>query len=94
MYCNTKIIISAYKGNVIARLTYPAKSKSIDTFSDLLDLPDEATVGTFRFSSMNEILQETSDPTLKERKTCIISFLIYKQSGYMSFLLIMFSDFW
>ena len=66
--CNTKIIISAYKGNVIARLTYPAKSKCIDTFSDLLDLPDEATIGTFRFSSMNEILQETSDPTLKERK--------------------------
>ena len=65
---NTIIVILAYKGNVIARLTYPARSKSIDTFSDLLELPDEATVGTFRFSSMNEILQETSDPTLKERR--------------------------
>ena len=47
-------------------LTLPARSKAIDTFSDLLDLPEEATLGIFQWSSMNEILQETSNPILKE----------------------------
>ena len=47
-------------------LTYPARSKSIDNFADLLQLPEEATIGSFRWSSMHEILQETSDPILKE----------------------------
>ena len=50
----------------MAMLTLPARSKAIDTFSDLLELPDEATVGVFQWSSMNEMLQETSDPTLQE----------------------------
>ena len=58
-------IILAYQGNLMAMLTLPARSKAIDTFSDLLELPDEATVGIFQWSSMNEILQETSDPTLQ-----------------------------
>ena len=49
----------------MAMLTLPARSKAIDTFSDILELPDEATVGVFQWSSMNEILQETSDPTLQ-----------------------------
>ena len=59
-------IILAYKGNLLAMLTLPARSKAIDTFSDLLELPDEATVGIFQWSSMNEILQETPDPMLQE----------------------------
>lgn len=54
-------------------LTYPARSKAIDTFADLLELPWEATIGIYRWSSMNEILRESSDTTLQE---CFITKLI------------------
>ena len=63
---NVHEIILGYQGSLIAMLTYPARSKAIDTFADLLELPEEATIGTFRWSSMNEILRETTDPVLKE----------------------------
>ena len=63
-------IILGYQGSLIAMLTYPARSKAIDTFADLLELPEEATIGTFRWSSMNEILRETSDSILKVCSPC------------------------
>ena len=65
-FVNDNEIILGYQGSLIAMLTYPARSKAIDTFADLLELPEEATIGTFRWSSMNEILRETTDPVLKE----------------------------
>ena len=69
-FMNDKEIISGYQGSLIAMLTYPARSKAIDTFADLLELPEEATIGTFRWSSMNEILRETSDSILKVCSPC------------------------
>ena len=49
-------------------LTYPARSRAVDTFADLLDLPEEATIRVSRWSSMNEILQHSSDPILEVLK--------------------------
>ena len=55
----------AYQGGLITSLTYPARSKAIDTFEDLLQLPEEATIGTYPWSSMDEILKESTDTTLQ-----------------------------
>ena len=46
----------------MASLTYPERSKAIDTFEDLLQLPEEATVGTYPNTI---ILQNSTDPTLQ-----------------------------
>ena len=56
----------AYIGNLVASLTKPARTKAINTFGDILDLPNEASV----FLSTGQwgvylSLKETSDPILK-----------------------------
>lgn len=56
----------AYVGNLVASLTKPARTKAINTFGDILDLPNEASV----FMSTGQwgvylSLKETSDPILK-----------------------------
>ena len=56
----------AYVGNLVASLTKPARTKAINTFGDILDLPNEATV--FLWSQSGGVylsLKETSDPMLK-----------------------------
>ena len=56
---------SAYRGGLIASLTYPARSKAIDTFEGVLQLPKDSTIWVLQWSSMWEMLQETSDPVLQ-----------------------------
>ena len=53
-------------GNLVASLTYPARTKAINTFEDLTKLPDD----TFVFMSKTavriaEMLTNATDPTLK-----------------------------
>lgn len=55
----------AYNGNLIAHLTFPARSKGVDTFADILKLPEEATIAAFQGTSIMDILQETTDPVLQ-----------------------------
>ena len=59
------ISFTAYNGSLIACLTYPARSRSIDTFLDILKEPEEVTVYTYKYSSQTEILQESSNPVLQ-----------------------------
>ena len=56
---------SAYNGNLIAHLTFPARSKGVDSFADILKLPEEATIAAFQGTSIMDILQETTDPVLQ-----------------------------
>ena len=46
-------------------MTLPVRSKAIDTFADLLDLPIDATVAISRWSSHYEMLQKATDPVLQ-----------------------------
>ena len=46
-------------------LTYPARSRAIDTFADFLNLPVEATLYVPGSTSVNEILQHSSDPIMQ-----------------------------
>ena len=55
----------AYNGSLTACLTYPARSRSIDTFSDILKEREEVTLYTYKYSSLTEILQESSNPVLQ-----------------------------
>ena len=57
--------LAAYNGNLIAHLTFPARSKGVDTFADILKLPEEATIAAFQGTSIMDILQETTDPVLQ-----------------------------
>ena len=57
--------LAAYNGNLIAHLTFPARSKGVDTFADILKLPEEATVAAFQGTSIMDILRETTDPVLQ-----------------------------
>ena len=53
-------------GNLVASLTYPARTKAFNTFEDLTKLPDDALVITFKTSArMVEILTNATDPSLK-----------------------------
>ena len=56
---------SAYNGSLTAMLTYPARSKAIDAFADVLSLPEEATLYVPGSTSVNEILQHSSDPIMQ-----------------------------
>ena len=56
----------AYMGNLVASLTYPARTKAINTFEDLTKLPDDAFVFTSKTSvRIVEMLTNATDPTLK-----------------------------
>ena len=57
--------ISAYNGGLVASLTYPVRSKEVNTFADLLTLPDEATVAIGRWMSHYEMLEKATDPVLQ-----------------------------
>ena len=57
--------ISAYTGGLVASLTYPIRSKEMTTFADLLKLLNEATIATIKWSSMDEMLKEATDPVLQ-----------------------------
>ena len=57
--------ISAYTANLIAHLTYPARSQAINTFEDILKAPEEVTVHTRQYASQHMILQESSNQVLK-----------------------------
>ena len=53
-------------GNLVASLTYPARTKAFNTFEDLTKLPDDALVITFKTSArMVEILTNATDTSLK-----------------------------
>ena len=70
-YCHLKLInlkyffLSAYTGGLVSSLSYPARSKAINLFADLLNLPEEATVGIHRHSSMDALIQKSTDPILQ-----------------------------
>ena len=64
-YIIKNLFLSAYNGNLIAHLTLSARSKSVDTFADILKLPEEATIASFPDTSIIDILQETTDPVLQ-----------------------------
>ena len=57
--------VSAYNGGLVASLTYPVRSKEVNTFADLLNLPSEATVTISRWSSHYEMLKNATDPVLQ-----------------------------
>ena len=57
--------LAAYNGNLIAHLTFPARSKGVDTFADILKLPEEATIAAFQGTSIMDILRDTTDPVLQ-----------------------------
>ena len=57
--------VSAYNGGLVASLTYPVRSKEVNTFADLLNLPSEATVAISRWSSHYEMLINATDPILQ-----------------------------
>ena len=46
-------------------LTSPARSRALNNLADLLLLPEEATIGTMRWSSMREILERSTDSNLQ-----------------------------
>ena len=46
-------------------LTSPARSRPLNNLADLLLLPEEATIGTMRWSSMREILERSTDSNLQ-----------------------------
>ena len=57
--------LSAYTGGLVASLSYPARSKEINMFADLIDLPEDTTVGTWRYTSIDDLIQKATDPILK-----------------------------
>ena len=65
--------LSAYMGNLVANLTYPARTKAIDTFEDLINLPDDASVLKLSIYQQRivEIMNETTEPILKVNHTCV-----------------------
>ena len=54
----------AYIGNLVASLTKPARTKALNTFEDLLHLPNEASVFVLA-GGIDQFMKETSDPILK-----------------------------
>ena len=61
-----QLLFIAYMGNLVASLTYPARTKAINTFEDLTRLPDDAFVFTSKTAGrIVEILTTTTHPTLK-----------------------------
>ena len=54
-------------GNLVANLTYPARTQAIDTFKDLMNLPDHTSVVKLNIYQQRimEIMNETTDPILK-----------------------------
>ena len=60
------LLSTAYMGNLVASLTYPARTKAINTFEDLTKLPDDAFVFTSKTAArIVEILTTATHPTLK-----------------------------
>ena len=60
------LLLLAYMGNLVASLTYPARTKAIDTFEDLTKLQDDTLVVTPIYSQrIVEIMKEATDPILK-----------------------------
>ena len=57
--------LSAFTGGLVASLSYPARSKEINTFSDLINLPKDATIGLPRHTSMDAIIQTSKDPIIQ-----------------------------
>ena len=56
----------AYVGNLVASLTKPARTKALNTFEDLLDLPNGASVVLpLGNTAIVKFMNETSDPILK-----------------------------
>ena len=55
----------AYIGNLVASLTKPARTKALNSFEDLLDLPNEATVFLLASHGTNQFMKEAHDPILK-----------------------------
>ena len=49
----------------MACLTLPAREKELNKFEDLLQLPEDATVGTVFHSSMNQLLREANTSVLQ-----------------------------
>ena len=64
MQC-VRLIISAYSGNLLASLTLPARSKALNTFEDLLKMPDDGAIIVKPYTSMHSIFQKATDPLLK-----------------------------
>ena len=58
-------MILAYSGNLIACLTLPARSKALNTFEDLLKMPEDGAIIVKPHTSMHSIFQEATDPLLK-----------------------------
>ena len=46
-------------------MTLPARSKALNTFEDLLQMPEEGTIIVKPHTSMHSIFQEATDPLLK-----------------------------
>ena len=57
--------VPAFNGGLVASLTLPVRSKAVNTFADLLNLPNEATIAIGRWSSHYEMLQNATDPVLQ-----------------------------
>ena len=62
---NVKVIILAYSGNLLSSLTLPVRSKALNTFKDLLQMPEDGAVIVKQHTSMHAIFQGATDPLLK-----------------------------
>ena len=59
-------------GNLVASLTYPARTKAINTFEDLTKLQDDTLVVTSTWGQrIVEIMKEATDPILKVNPTLV-----------------------
>ena len=79
---NCWLIILAYSGNLLASLTLPARSKALNTFEDLLQMPEEGTIIVKPHTSMHSIFQEATDPLLMVNK---FQYMLCKGKFNMSF---------
>ena len=63
---NSKLLdFSAFTGGLVASLSYPARSKEINSFSDLINLPKDATLGLPRHTSMDAVIQTSKHPIIQ-----------------------------
>ena len=75
--------IPAYNGSLIAYLTYPARSKAINTFQDILKEEEDVTIFVYRSNSQHKLLQETSDPVLQVDFDTIIKYRLKRMKTHI-----------
>ena len=56
---------TAYTGNLMASLTFPAKQKPIDTFDDVAKIGNGVTLITLASTSMHSYLKHSNDSIAK-----------------------------